>query len=208
MSHDMDMFHRAIRHQQSIFKIKILPILRRAVEDLFHKGRVFRMNTLEHTFHGRCRGSVILEDSVGFLRPDDLARGNSPAKTSCVTESLRFRQVRFLALLCTLASDQDTAGILQGDRSQQPGLVIARAHCRPLICFSASFVPSTRARILAKAVSRVVEVLSLKGENPQSSVVPSCSMGMYPDASSTRSQTSSGVSMRGLPGAITPTKTR
>jgi hypothetical protein len=38
--------------------------------------------------------------------------------------------------------------------------------------------PSTRALIFAKAVSRVVEVSSLKGENPHSSVVPSCSIGM------------------------------
>ena len=34
--------------------------------------------------------------------------------------------------------------------------------------------PSTRARIFAKAVSRVVVVSSQNGENPQSSQVPSC----------------------------------
>ena len=45
--------------------------------------------------------------------------------------------------------------------------------------FAASAVPSTRARILANAVSRVVDVSSLKGEKPQSSVVPSCATGMY-----------------------------
>ena len=37
---------------------------------------------------------------------------------------------------------------------------------------SASKVPSTRDRIFAKAVSRVVDISSQKGENPQSSVVP------------------------------------
>ena len=35
-------------------------------------------------------------------------------------------------------------------------------------------VPSTRARILAKAVSREVDMSSPNGENPQSSVVPRC----------------------------------
>src|SRR5205809_6908699 len=71
-SHNMDMFDGTIRHQQSIFKIKILSILRRALDCLFHLGRVFGMNTLEDIFHGWCRGSVVLKDSIGFLRPDDL----------------------------------------------------------------------------------------------------------------------------------------
>ena len=43
---------------------------------------------------------------------------------------------------------------------------------------AASAVPRTRARIFANAVSRLVEVSSLNGEKPQSSVVPSCSIGM------------------------------
>lgn len=38
----------------------------------------------------------------------------------------------------------------------------------------ASAVPSTRARIFAKAVSREVETSSANGEKPQSSVVPRC----------------------------------
>jgi hypothetical protein len=67
-------------------------------------------------------------------------------------------------------------------------------------------VPSTRARIFANAVSRLVEVSSLKGANPQSSVVPSCSTGMYFAASSILSRISSGLSMRGSIGATTPTK--
>ena len=69
-------------------------------------------------------------------------------------------------------------------------------------------MPSTRARIFAKAVSRLVEVSSQKGENPQSSVVPSCSTGMYRAASRIRSRISSGVSMRGSIGATTPMKIR
>ena len=48
-------------------------------------------------------------------------------------------------------------------------------HQRPPIMSAASAVPSTRARIFANAVSRLVDVSSLNGENPQSSVVPSCS---------------------------------
>src|SRR5713101_7607613 len=67
MSHNMDIFDRTIRHHQAIFMIKIPPILRGALDGLFHKGRVFRMNPLENKFHGRYRRSVVLEDSKGFL---------------------------------------------------------------------------------------------------------------------------------------------
>ena len=63
----MDICDGTIRHQQPIFKIKILPILRRALDCLFHEGRVFRMNPLENKFNGRFRRSVVLKDSKGFL---------------------------------------------------------------------------------------------------------------------------------------------
>src|SRR5882762_4011907 len=119
MSYDVDIFDGAIRHHQAIFMLKILPILRRTLDGLFHLGRVFRMNTLEHTFHGRCRGSVVLEDSVGFLRPDDLGGENSPAEASCMTEPLRFRQVGFASAFGTLTGDANAGGILQRDRSQE-----------------------------------------------------------------------------------------
>src|SRR5213593_3874389 len=119
MSHNVEMFDGGIRHQPSIFKIKILPLLRRALDYVFYLGSVFGMNALEHIFHGRCRGSVVLEDSIGFVRPNDLAGGNSPAKTSRVAEPLRFRQVRLLTLLRVVAGDADAAGILQGHRAQK-----------------------------------------------------------------------------------------
>jgi hypothetical protein len=63
----MDMLDGTIRHQQAIFMVKILPILRRAFDCLLHERRVFWMNPLEDQFHGRCRGSVVLEDSKGFF---------------------------------------------------------------------------------------------------------------------------------------------
>ena len=65
-----------------------------------------------------------------------------------------------------------------------------------------SFAPSTRARILAKAVSRAVETSSPNGENPQSSVHPSPSAPRRCAASRIRSQTSSPLSTRGLMGSV------
>ena len=63
----MNMLDEAIRHQQSVFKIKIFSILRCALDYLFYEGRVFRMNPLANKFHGRFRRSVVLEDSKGFF---------------------------------------------------------------------------------------------------------------------------------------------
>jgi hypothetical protein len=48
--------------------------------------------------------------------------------------------------------------------------------------------------IFAKAVARVVDLISQNGENPQSSVVPNSSKGIYLAASGTLSRTSSGLS--------------
>ncbi len=78
----------------------------------------------------------------------------------------------------------------------------------PLIISCASSVPSTRERIFANAFSRVVEVSSQNGEKPQSSVVPSCSTGMYRAASRMRSRISSGFSTRGSMGETTPMNIR
>ena len=63
----MDIFDGIVRHQQSIFMIKIPAILRRTFDGLFHEGHVFRMNPLEGKFDGRFRRSVVLEDSKGLL---------------------------------------------------------------------------------------------------------------------------------------------
>src|SRR3984957_13085792 len=107
-----------------------------------------------------------------------------------------------------LARDADTFGILKSSGTQPRFFLFVRVHQPMPRASAASAVPATRARILANAVSRVVDVSSQNGENPQSSVVPSCSTGMYSAASRTRSRTSSGVSTRGLIGATTPTNTR
>ncbi len=51
------------------------------------------MDPLEDKFDGRCRLSVVLEDSKSFLRPDDLASGNLPAEAPGTAKPLSFRQI-------------------------------------------------------------------------------------------------------------------
>src|SRR6185436_6261969 len=51
--------------------------------------------SLEHQLDGRLDGSLVVEDPERFVRPDELLIGKIPAKTACMTESLRFRQIGF-----------------------------------------------------------------------------------------------------------------
>ena len=80
--------------------------------------------------------------------------------------------------LGALAGGEDGLRVLQGDGPEPPLFVLLVSRHRIPSWSDARAVPSTRARILAKAVSRVVDVSSQNGANPQSSVVPSCSAGM------------------------------
>src|SRR5689334_18654564 len=63
-------------------------------------------------------------------------------------------------LVGALPGKEDGPRVLQGHRTQQIVLVVSLAHLRLPIIPAASAVPATRARILAKAVSRVVDVSS------------------------------------------------
>src|SRR5580700_6660525 len=129
MSHNMDMFDGAIRHQQAMFKFKILPIPRRAFDCLSHEGGVFRMNPLENELHSRCRVSVVLEDSKGFLCPDDLAGERSPAEASRMTELLGLSQI------CLTAPQL----VVDGCQSSGPlGDSLLEHLCDPLLLAGAS----------------------------------------------------------------------
>ncbi len=123
VSYDVDIFDGAIRHHQAIFMLKILPALRRPLNGLFHQGGVFRVHTLEHEFHRRGGRSIVMKDSIGFLRPDDFAGRNFPAKASGVTEPLRFRQVCLASLQLRFLEFQglgDESPIHRGRQQSQP----------------------------------------------------------------------------------------
>src|ERR1700687_4756977 len=94
----MDIFHRAIRHQQSIFMVEILSVAGRLIDDLSYGNAVFRMGALDNKFRGRLRRPVTSKDSEGLLRPNHLARGDVPADASRATQFLCLGQIR-LALL-------------------------------------------------------------------------------------------------------------
>ncbi len=100
---------------------------------------------------------------------------------SCAGPVQQFENARLLLeclfgldelLLGTLTRMEDTLHVLQCGRAQQFVLVVG-LHQLARSSSAAKAVPRTRAAIFANAISRVVDVSSLKGEKPQSSVVPS-----------------------------------
>jgi len=93
-----------------MLEIDVLPRLRRPVDRLLHPGSVFRVNPLEDAFDGRCGRAVVLEDSKGLVRPDDLAGGRLPPEASRMAEPLRFREVRLAPLLGTQVGGEDASG--------------------------------------------------------------------------------------------------
>src|ERR1700682_1762823 len=75
--------------------VEILSSDRSTVNGLLHGSTIFRMSPLDNKFHGRFRRSVTLEDSEGFVRPDDLSAGDIPSKAPGTAQSLRFGQIHF-----------------------------------------------------------------------------------------------------------------
>ena len=125
------------------------------------------------------RGALAQRDLVGGDVPGPVAEMTGrqrelQALVGCAQRRLRLAQ----RLLGPLPRLQHAPRVLQADRAQQLVFVVVRGHGATPSTRAAMRVPSTRAAIFAKATSRLVDVSSLKGEKPQSSVVPNRSMGM------------------------------
>src|SRR6266566_4929390 len=90
MSHGMNIFHRTIRHQQSIFMVEILSLAGRAIDRQAHGRAIFRMGALDNKFYGRLRCSVALKDSEGFVRPDNFSASVKYISLRSSAASIRF----------------------------------------------------------------------------------------------------------------------
>ncbi len=121
--------------------------------------------------------SVLVRDQDAVGRR--FQRGAHPGQRVSQLAGLRFQRVLCPhQLFCgLLARQEDRVRVLQRDGAKLRRFVVAGGHGRRRAS-AASAVPCTRAWIFAKAVSRVVDVSSLNGAKPQSSVVPSCTRGM------------------------------
>jgi hypothetical protein len=63
----VEVFHGAIRHQQSIFMVEILAATGSLFEGPLHGGAIFSVGALEKKLQARFRRSVVLQDSERFI---------------------------------------------------------------------------------------------------------------------------------------------
>ena len=80
----MDMFDRAVGHQQSISVREVLPVAGRAVHGLLHARTIIRVDALNDCFELDGGGLVVAKYSKCFLRPDNFAAAGAPAKAAGV----------------------------------------------------------------------------------------------------------------------------
>jgi hypothetical protein len=114
------------------------------------------------------RGSLGRIEAVNLEelgRPIVEAAGGAQRPASHMSKPLPFREIELAALLGRPTRDENAVRRLRSGGTQQLILFALRRHGRAPITFSASPVPSTRARILAKAASRLVEASSRKANN-------------------------------------------
>ena len=66
-SHRLDIFHRPIRHKQSMFLVEILSVAGRAIDGRLHGSAILRMGTLNYEFHGRYNRRVASKNSESLV---------------------------------------------------------------------------------------------------------------------------------------------
>ena len=66
-SDGVNVFRRAIRHQQSIFMVELFSVARPAIDGLLHGSAIFRMGALDNKLQGRFRRPITSEDSESLV---------------------------------------------------------------------------------------------------------------------------------------------
>src|SRR5208283_67252 len=84
MTHNANVLHRTIRHQQPVFKIKVLPLPERSLGYLLDQRPIFRVSSPQYPFQRRLAGWFKFEDPKCLLGPENLSARYLPAKTAGV----------------------------------------------------------------------------------------------------------------------------
>src|ERR1700730_5679349 len=95
VSSDVDVFDRPAGHKQTKLFVEV-STRRRALNDPMCKSEVVRMYALLQHFQGWLCGRIEFENTIGFLRPDNLSITRLPSETPRLADSLCLRQVCFL----------------------------------------------------------------------------------------------------------------
>src|SRR5580658_2311398 len=78
--------------------LEICRARRCAIDNILELGAILGMYALRDGIDGQLDCGVMLENAIGFIRPDNLAAVRPPPKTAGVAEPLCFGQVGFAAL--------------------------------------------------------------------------------------------------------------
>ena len=76
------MLDGTVRHQQTVFELKVGSCLRLPVEGLQHKISIVGMSSPQYHLQRRLYCSIVFKDIVGFRRPVDLSGGDAPTETA------------------------------------------------------------------------------------------------------------------------------
>ena len=79
----MDVLDGAVRHQQPVLDLPIVPVARDPLEQTLEKPAIVWMGSLDNKIEGRRGSWIALENAKGLGRPADFAAVDAPAETSC-----------------------------------------------------------------------------------------------------------------------------
>src|SRR6266700_466841 len=93
-----DVLQCAVRHSQTTLMFEVFAGRRCAADDFLCSSPILGMYTLHHHFQGWLKGTIKFEDTVGFVRPNNLSVVRFPPEAARVAEFLGFGQINLLTL--------------------------------------------------------------------------------------------------------------
>jgi hypothetical protein len=85
MGNRVQVLDGAIGQENSMLDIQIHAVLRGTIFELLHPLPVLRVNSVEYEIERRIRFSCEAQNSVGFVRPNQLATADLPSEGSRMT---------------------------------------------------------------------------------------------------------------------------
>src|ERR1700740_1777087 len=107
----------AIGQENSMLNIQTHAVLCGTIPDLSHAIQVLRVNSVEYQVERRIRFSREAQNSVGFVRPDELPAAYLPPECPRMTQRLSLREVLPSSLQLRLRCFQLFIGLLKCIRS-------------------------------------------------------------------------------------------
>src|SRR5580700_6048198 len=93
LNYNMQVPHRIVPSQQTIFNIETCPLMGRIFDRLLHKNSILGMNSFKHPLQRWLNGSIKFKDFVGFFRPIGFSAENAPAEGASPADSLPLSEV-------------------------------------------------------------------------------------------------------------------